>query len=219
MAPWTMNTLVRRNVERSLRAHAQRHLRGVLIDIGCGTKPYKELLAPLVEKHVGLDHEGSLHDPSEVDLTGSAYAIPAEDESFDSALCTFALEHLEEPETALRECHRVLKRGGTAIYQVPFIWHLHEEPRDFFRFSKYGLEHLFCKTGFELVTIEALSGFWLTFGQLLVYYLYRFNRGPLRWLRIMDGVCLVLQGLFYALDRLDRAEGWTHGYTVVARKP
>lgn len=35
------------------------------------------------------------------------------------------------------ECHRVLKKGGPAIYQVPFIWHLHDEPRDFYCFSQY----------------------------------------------------------------------------------
>lgn len=92
---------------------------------------------------------------------GSAYEIPAEDDAFDSALCTAVLEHLEEPESAIRECHRVLKPGACAVYTVPFIWHLHEEPRDFFRYSRYGLEYLFKKVGFEIVELEALSGFWV----------------------------------------------------------
>ncbi len=218
MARETMNILVNHNVQRALLAHAPQHLRGRMIDIGCATKPYKDLLAPYVEEHIGVDHEGSPHDRSQLDLTGTAYAIPSADASFDSALCTFVLEHLEEPEKALRECHRGLKPGGAAIYQVPFIWHPHEEPRDFFRYGKEGLKYLFEKVGFEIVKIEAMSGFWLTFGQLFVYYLYRFNRGPLRWLRIVDAVALVLQGLSFLLDKLDRAEDWTHGYIVVARK-
>jgi len=71
----------------------------------------------------------------------------------------------------------VLKRGGFALYSVPFIWHLHEEPRDFFRFTKYGLAHLFTKVGFEVVELRALSGFWVTFGALLSYNLARFNYG------------------------------------------
>ncbi len=69
--------------------------------------------------------------------------------------------------------------------------HLHEDPRDFYRYSRYGLEHLFRKVGFEIVELEALSGFWLTFGQLFVYHMYRYNRGPLRWFRITDGLALL----------------------------
>jgi len=144
---------------------------------------------------VTVDHEATFHDKGNIDLFGTAYDIPAEDESFDSAICTAVLEHLEEPELALRECFRVLKKNGVAIYSVPFIWHLHEEPRDFYRYSKYGLKYLFEKVGFEIVELKALSGFWVTFGQLFVYNLYRFNRGPLRYIPIIPMVGLVIQGL------------------------
>jgi SAM-dependent methyltransferase len=191
---------------------------GRLVDIGCGTKPYEALLSPYVAEHLGVDHEHSIHNHANVDLFGTAYSIPAPDNSFDSALCSAVLEHLEEPEAALRECHRVLKPDGVAIYSVPFIWHLHEEPRDFYRYSKYGLDYLFTKVGFKVVEIQALSGFWVTFGQLFVYNIYRFNRGPLRWLRIIDAIGLTLQGLAFVLDRLDRTEQWTWMYVVVARK-
>jgi len=194
------------------------YLRGRLIDIGCGTKPYKGKLSPYITEHIGVDHIDTLHDKSNIELFGSAYNIPTENASFDSALCTAVLEHLEEPELALRECYRVLKPAGMAIYSVPFIWHLHEEPRDFYRFSKYGLQYLFDKVGFEVLEIKALSGFWVTFGQLFVYYLYRFNRGPLRWLRIVDALGLAVQGFARCADRIDRAESWTWMYLVVARK-
>jgi SAM-dependent methyltransferase len=219
MARELQNALVNRILDRELSVAASNHLRGRLIDIGCGEKPYRNLLAPWVAEHVGVDHEGTSHDRSNVDLLGTAYAIPVPDGSFDSAICTAVLEHLEEPEAALRECYRVLATGGVAVYTVPFIWHLHEEPRDFYRFSKHGLRYLFEKTGFEIVELKALSGFWVTFGQLLVYNLYRANRGPLRWLRIVDAAGIVMQGLACALDRIDRTEQWTWMYLVVARKP
>jgi SAM-dependent methyltransferase len=189
-----------------------------MIDIGCGTKPFEGLLSPRIIAHVGLDHVETFHDKSKIDLFGTAYEIPAEDCSFDSALCTAVLEHLEEPELALRECHRVLKPGGVAIYSIPFIWHLHEEPRDFYRFSKYGLQYLFAKVGFEVIEIVPLSGFWVTFGQEFVYYLGRFNRGPVRWFRIYDVLALAIQGFAYYADRIDRAEGWTWMYLVTARR-
>jgi SAM-dependent methyltransferase len=160
-----------------------------------------------------------LHDKSNIDLLGDAYNIPVSLESFDTAVCTAVLEHLEEPELAIRECFRVLQPGGYAIYSVPFIWHLHEEPRDFYRFTKFGLQYLFQKVGFEIVELEALSGFWVTFGQLLVYNLYRFNKGPLRWFKIVDLLGLLIQGLAYSLDKVDKTERWTWMYMIVIKKP
>ena len=212
------NVLVHSIHNRELIAAAKKYFSGRLIDIGCGNKPYAGLLKPFVSEHIGVDHLLTLHGTANIDIFSSAYEIPVADESFDSALSTAVLEHLEEPERALRECHRVLKPGGVAVYSVPFIWHLHEDPRDFYRFSKYGLDYLFKKVGFEIIEIKALSGFWVTFGQLFVYNLYRLNRGPLRWFRIIDAVGLTLQGIAYLFDRFDRTEQWTWAYIVVARK-
>ena len=134
MAKEIKNILINSIHDRQLKKFASEYFSGRLIDIGCGTKPYKDLLAPYITEHVGVDHHDTLHDESNIDRFGTAYDIPAEDDEFDCALCTAVLEHLEEPEQALRECHRVLKQGGVAIYSVPFIWHLHEEQRDFYRF-------------------------------------------------------------------------------------
>jgi SAM-dependent methyltransferase len=211
---WLVHRIVFDNVSKALSLYGK----GRLLDIGCGTKPYKDLIAPIVNEHIGLDHHETLHDKSDIDLFGTAYRIPKGNASFDCALCTAVLEHLEEPEAALRECYRVLKPNGVAIYSVPFIWHLHEEPRDFFRFSKYGLKYLFEKVGFEILELKALSGFWITFGQLFVYNIYRFHRGPLRFVPIIPLVALVIQGLSYLLDRVDRTEQWTWMYLVVAKK-
>jgi len=214
----SINWLIYKIHNDNLKYFAKKYFKGNLIDIGCGIKPYKDLLALYVTEHIGIDHKDTLHDMSSIDRFGTAYEIPATDSEFDCALCTAVLEHLEEPEHALRECHRILKRGGVAIYSVPFIWHLHEEPRDFFRYSKYGLKYLFEKVGFEIIEIKALSGFWVTFGQLLVYNIYRFNRGPLKFISIIPPIGLAIQGLSYLLDKVDKTEQWTWMYMVVARK-
>lgn len=218
MAKELKNILINRIHDNQLLGFSERYLTGSMIDIGCGTKPYKEMLSPFVTEHVGVDHEATFHDKSNIDLFGTAYEIPADNESFDSAICTAVLEHLEEPEQALRECNRVLKSGGVSIYSVPFIWHLHEEPRDFYRYTKYSLKYLFEKTGFEVLQIIPLSGFWVTFGQLFVYNIYRFHRGPLRYIPLIPVLGLVIQGVSYILDRVDKSEQWTWMYMVVARK-
>ncbi|OHB71654.1 MAG: hypothetical protein A2W23_07370 [Planctomycetes bacterium RBG_16_43_13] len=218
MAREIKNILVNQIIEKELKRCASRYLSGRLIDIGCGMKPYENLLAPYVSEHVGVDHKDSIHNRSNVDLVGTAYKIPVEDGSFNAVICTAVLEHLEEPEQALRECHRVLKLNGVAIYMVPFIWHLHEEPRDFYRYSKYGLRYLFEKVGFEIEEIKALSGFWVTFGQLSVYNIYRFHRGFLKLLPIIPAIGLAIQGISYMLDRIDKSEQWTWAYIVVVKK-
>ena len=219
MAKQIKNFLVYYIHDHKLRRYAEKYMTGRLIDIGCGTKPYKKLLQTYVTEHVGVDHSGTYHDMGNIDLIGTAYEIPAEDDFFDTALCTQVLEHLEEPEKALRECYRVLKPGGYALYSVPFIWHLHEEPRDFYRYTIYGLKYLFEKVGFSIIEIHPLSGFWVTFGQLLVYNIYRFNRGPLRYVPVIPALGVLIQAFAFVLDRVDQSTQWTWAYFAIARKP
>jgi SAM-dependent methyltransferase len=177
------------------------------------------MCAPYITKHTGIDHPGSMHGKTEIDSIAVAYGLPYKENTFDSALSTCVLEHLEEPQIAIDECFRVLKPGGYTIFSVPFIWHVHEAPRDFFRYSKYGLEYLFKKSGFEIVEIDALSGFWVTFGQLFMYNLYRFNRSIIRILHIMDLIALIVFGIVYLLEKVDKTEQWTWCYLIVAKKP
>jgi SAM-dependent methyltransferase len=193
-----------------------------LLDVGCGPKPYARLMRGRVDMHVGVDHPGSDHGLSAVDAAASVYRLPFRDGTFDGVLCSAVLEHLEEPSEALGEAFRVLRAGGSAICTVPLIWHVHEEPRDFYRYTIHGLEHLFGKAGFREVEVKALSGFWLTFGQLFVYQLYRLHRGPLRWIPVIPAIGLVVQLAALALDKLDRSaesRKSTWAYLVTARKP
>ena len=209
--------LVMRKAGVQIEAAAANHFHGTLLDIGCGEKWKSDLIGRYVEHYVGVDHADTQHDRSAVDRVGSAYALPAEDEEFDCVLCTAVLEHLEEPETALREAWRVLKPGGIAVYTAPMIWHLHEEPRDFFRYTQYGLQHLFSKAGYELIEIKAISGFWVTFGSEFNYYLNSFHW---RFMRPLIALWTALNNmLFLFLEKLHRNTKWTWMHLVIARKP
>jgi len=213
------NFLVNRIFEENFLELANQFTRGKLIDIGCGAKPYKEMLSHLVTQHIGVDHQLTVHDKSNIDLFGTAYSIPADSGSFDSAICTAVLEHLEEPEQAIRECHRVLKQDGYAIYSVPFIWQLHEQPRDFFRYSKYGLEYLFKKVGFEVIEVRPLSGFAVTFIQLHLYVVNgKFNRGIIKKIGIVRLYSYLMQRFGLFLNKHDNTKEWTWMYTIVAKK-
>ena len=209
---------VYRVAARELRARAERYFSGRLLEIGCGNKTKELLVGEFVREYVGLDHPGTIHDRTRADVLASAYETTLPDASFDCVLSTSVLEHLEEPAAALREALRVLKPGGVALYTAPLFWHLHEAPRDFYRYTRYGLEHLFTSAGFEVLEIAPLSSFWLTFGSEWSYYLQHWRKGPLKPLvRLM----VVANNLvFPALDRwLPRDERFTWMHLVVARRP
>jgi ubiquinone/menaquinone biosynthesis C-methylase UbiE len=106
------NILVQWIVQRNFENMGKQYLKGRLIDIGCGEKPYVNMMKPYVAEHVGVDHQDTFHDKSNIDRVGTAYDIPAKDGEFDSALCTAVMEHLEEPDIAIAECYRVLRTGG-----------------------------------------------------------------------------------------------------------
>lgn len=185
------NWLIFSIVNPSLKERLRQYAHGKMLDIGCGEKPYKEMASPYVEQHIGVDHENTFHDKENIDLSGTAYQIPVEANSVDCVLCTYVLEHLEEPGEAITESYRVLKEGGYAIYTVPLFWHVHEAPRDFYRYTEFGLKYLFEKSGYEIVEIKPLTGFVVTFCQALVYVLYKFRRGgwvnPLWWAMLLSG--------------------------------
>lgn len=214
------NWLVNKISDAALANAIEKYAHGILLDVGCGEKPYSHLTKSYVDQHIGLDHESTMHEKSNINLFGTAYDIPVEDRYFDTILCTAVLEHLENPDRAINEASRVLKNGGYAIYTVPLFWHLHEEPRDFFRYTKFGLKYLFEKNGFKIIEIKPLSGFIVTFGQEFIYFLWRFRLGgkfnPLWW--IIPPICCIIQIVCYLLNKIDHSYEFSWMYLVTAKK-
>lgn len=55
------------------------------------------------------------------DVKMDVHRIPFEADSFDLVMCNHVLEHVEDDIGAMKEIHRVLRKGGWAIMQVPFM--------------------------------------------------------------------------------------------------
>ncbi len=77
------NWLVHKVHDKYFPEKLKTYVKGKLLDIGCGEKPYAEMVKPYVAEHIGVDHQDTLHDKSKVDRFGTAYKIPAEDGEFD----------------------------------------------------------------------------------------------------------------------------------------
>lgn len=77
-----------------------------------------------------------------VDIVASAYALPFASGSIDLVICESLFEHLEQPERAVREMHRILKPGGTLYVVTPFMLGFHSSPHDFYRWTLPGMKIL-----------------------------------------------------------------------------
>lgn len=136
----------------------RQYIKGYLLDAGCGEKPYSLIYDELVEKSIGCDVEYCIHDQKEVDVFASLDDLPFENEMFDTVLCTNVLEHVAEYQKAFSELARVLKCNGYMIISLPFLYPLHEEPHDFYRYSFYGLKYQIEKNGLNIINVTPWGG-------------------------------------------------------------
>lgn len=153
------------------------------------------------------------------DLNGR---LPVGDAAFDNVVSFEVLEHLAEPRMMLSEAFRVLRAGGELTLSVPFQWWLHEEPWDYYRYTRDGLRYLLEKAGFMNVEVVSTTGFWSM-------WLLKLNHRTLRLLRdptiVRAASRAVLIPFWWAGQHAGRLPGcWpdereTAGYFVTAVKP
>src|SRR3990167_8291343 len=128
-----------KKLQRERLKGSRAYLRGDILDIGCGTKPYRRFFD--CRRYIGID--GSIL--VKPDICARSLNIPFKDNCFDAVICTELLEHLKEPGECLEEIKRVLKPQGYLYLSVPQSWGLHYEPRDYWRFTRYGIDYLLDK--------------------------------------------------------------------------
>lgn len=156
--------------------------------------------------------------------TSACEVIGREEASVDAGranvvLCANALQYAQHPHSALRQARDLLGPGGLAIYTAPFLTHVGRVPRDLFRYSPYGLRHLFEQAGFEIVEIRPLSGFLVSAVALFTHYLQRFDVGLLGATRVIGLLQRATERVIAPLARHDHSERWTCMYLVIARVP
>ena len=201
--------LVYRALFRALTTAAQQ-AHGALLDIGCGNKPYEGLFAGKISSYTGCDIVQS--SKRCVDILCPATQIPVESGSFDTVLTTQVIEHVEDHQALIAESYRVLRPNGILLLSGPMYWPLHEEPYDYFRFTKYGFRYLLNKFGYEVLDVIPNGGRWALAGQALIHAFAstRYSR---------PFFVAAINRIFAWLDDHKPDSINTMNYVVIARKP
>jgi SAM-dependent methyltransferase len=125
-------------VEQAMVELVQDEPIGQLLDIGTGTGRILEVLAPLVDRGVGLDISHEMLSIARANLSradlprcsvrhGNLYQPPFAPHSFDLVVMHQVLHYLDDPATALDRAARMLRSGGRLLIAD---------------FAPHGLEHL-----------------------------------------------------------------------------
>ncbi len=109
-------------------------------------KPYRNVI------RMGLASRG------DVDLFCDICNIPLRKDSLDLILSSSVLEHVNNPEQAVKEMFRVVKPGGYVYAEIPFMRAYHMIPVDYQRYTISGIEELFKRRGFTLISKGICSG-------------------------------------------------------------
>lgn len=107
--------------------------------------------------HPGADYTGLDISPGpNVDIVGDAHHLSRHVGGvFDAVFSISVFEHLVMPWMTALEMNRVMRVGALGYVQSHPAWPLHEEPWDFWRFSKDAWDGLFnAHTGFEMLGKE-----------------------------------------------------------------
>ena len=145
---------------------------GRTLDVGCGNRPYERFFRS--SEYVGLELDTPENRRTKrADVYYDGKLFPFESKRFDSVVCNQVLEHAFEPEAFLAEIGRVLRPAGTLLLTVPFAWDEHEQPRDYARYSSFGLRALLERCGFEVLVHEKTMADIRAVGQLFNAYLFK----------------------------------------------
>jgi SAM-dependent methyltransferase len=216
------NWLIYDNGDKWLLEYSK-YYKGILVDLGCGTAPYKKFFLQFADEYIGVDWTNSLHNSKADIVSNLNKKIELDDQYADTIISISVLEHLCEPQNFLNESYRVLKYGGNMILQVPWMWMIHEAPYDYFRYTPYGLKYMFEKAGFKDVHVQPIAGFFTTIFIKINYFSLRLIKGSNLQKKITRLSLLpfwyLSQKIAPWLDSLHR--GWsleTAGFMVVAKK-
>lgn len=167
---------IAKKVEYEAINEAKKYANGKLLDIGCGTMPYKEELLETINEYIGLDYPKTKRmypGAPKPDILGDAKNLPFDSDTFNTVLMLQVLEHIDSPGLAIKEASRVLKTEGILIISVPFLYPVHDAPYDYFRFTKYALKNFLKQFNLKILHFSSNGTFLEFLLQTLIIFLLK----------------------------------------------
>lgn len=186
-----------------------------VLDAGAGEGSYRAHFS--AQRYCGLDlgvGDGAW-DYSTLNVLGDLSSLPFADDTFDATLNVVTLEHVREPARVIEELARVLRPGGRVLIIAPHEWEEHQQPHDYFRYTRYGLRYLLGRAGFREIKVEPVGGFFRLLSRRLLNAL-QFFPGPLAWIAALFFAPPAL--LLPLLEPLDKQRNFTLGFICTASK-
>lgn len=195
-----------------------------VLDAGAGTCPYKPMLAHAVyESTDWQNYPGVTHT-----FTCDLHQIPQPDNTYDSIVCTQVLQHVEYPQTVVKEFRRILKPGARLFLTAAQGWGVMSR-HHYYNFACWGLESLFRNAGFRIVFIRPRGGmFWYLGHRLRTlprYILVQYKKNIPAFICLLPFylVGTVIFGFFvplamHCVDWIDKEQLFTLGYACCCIK-
>lgn len=139
------------------------------------------------------------------DLVADVQRLPLREGSVDVVFATGLLEHVEDDRAVISEMARVLRPGGLAHVELPFLQQYHDDPIDCRRFTVSGLAREMERAGLQTVKSGFHIGPTVTMITLSAYYAALLFEGKSLVARaVSSGVFLAASTVLYPFKFLDR---------------
>lgn len=143
--------------------------------------------------------------------------FPLENETYNAVIGLNLLEHIYKFHNVFSETARVLKKDGVVVFSIPFLFHIHGSPDDYFRYTKSALTKLLTDAGFVDIEISEIgdgvfSLVFQTIGGVIPSHIAR-TAGKRVSLFLDRFLCRISKRYKKLGERIPL------GYFVVARKP
>lgn len=177
-----------------------------VLDAG-GGHPFQKYMAQYKDWFSGVRYETlDISDKYSPTILGDIHSIPLENKSVDGVLCLSVLEHLHNPQLAIKEMNRILSDGGKLLAYTHFIYPYHARNgiyEDYYRFTETAIKDLF--KDFSRIEIKKHGGY---FRSMMFFFPFQ------------SKLKIVVEPFAYMFDKLFKTENrsTTSGFYIYCEK-